>query len=241
MGEGIRVITLDDEPNHSELLKIYLEDYDSELDVESYTSPKLLIQMLKERKYDCIVTDNILPGITGLELARQIRKVSSIPIILYTEKGSQEIAVEAFSAGINDYMRKELDPRHFEVLAKRIRRIVETHRNIPSDKLPRLPDFPKVELEDSILYIREENGQRTSWGEEYDPDGMVAKQMEVELRAIRYVRNELANFVTELTENLTNLDIPFEEIPDIIYEGYLELLKWFKKLDDSNNMRRRTS
>lgn len=239
MGEGIRVITLDDEPDQSELLKIYLEDYDSQIDVESYTSPVRLLQMLKERKYDCIVADHILPGTTGLELAQQIRKVSSVPIILYTGRGSQEIAAKAFSAGIDDYMRKEPDPRHFEVLAKRIRRIVEKHRNNPSDTLPRLPDYPKVETQDSKLYILEEDGQRMLWGDEYDPDGKVAQQMELELKAIRYVRNELADFVTGLTENLFNVDIPLEGIPDIIYEGYLDLLKWFKRLDDSNNMRRK--
>ena len=240
MGEGIRVITLDDEPDQSELLKIYLEDYDSEINVDSYTSPELLIQMLREKRYDCIVTDHILSGTTGLELAQQIRKVSSVPIILYTGKGSQEIAAMAFSAGIADYMRKEPDPRHFEVLAKRIRRIVENHRSNPGDTLPRLPDYPQVETQDFRLYILEEDGRRMPWGDEYDPDGRVAREMELELKSIRYVRNELVDFISGLTENLVNLDIPREGIPDIIYEGYLDLLKWFKRLDDSKNMRRKS-
>jgi len=240
MGEGIKVITLDDEPDQSELLKIYLEDYDSEINVDSYSSPELLFQMLREKRYDCIVADHILPGITGLELAEQIRRVSSVPIILYTGKGSQEIAAKAFSAGIDDYMRKEPDPRHFEVLAKRIRRVVEKHRNNPDDALPRLPDYPKVETQETRLYILEEDGRRMQWGEEYDPDGSVARGMELELKAIRYVRNELVDFISGLTENLVNLDIPLEGISDIIYEGYLDLLKCFKRLDDSHNMRRKS-
>jgi len=240
MGEGIKVITIDDEPDQSELLKIYLEGYDSEINVDSYTSPELLIQMLRENRYDCIVADHILPGITGFELAEQIRRVSSVPIIIYTGKGSQEIAAKAFSAGIDDYMRKEPDPRHFEVLAKRIRRLVEKHRNNPDDTLPRLPDYPKVETQETRLYILEEDGRRMQWGEEYDPDGSVARRMELELKAIRYVRNELADFVSGLTENLVNLDIPLEGISDIIYEGYLDLLKWFKRLDDSHHMRRKS-
>ncbi len=42
-----------------------------------------------------------------IELAEQVRSESNIPIILYTGKGSEEVAEKAFAVGVNDYFRKE--------------------------------------------------------------------------------------------------------------------------------------
>ena len=61
----------------------------------------------------------------GIEVARSIRETSDIPIILYTGHGSEDVAVEAFAVGIDDYVRKEAHPLHYEVLANRIRGLVE--------------------------------------------------------------------------------------------------------------------
>jgi PAS domain S-box-containing protein len=65
----------------------------------------------------------------GVELAKQIRESSDIPIIMYTGKGSEEVASRAFSVGVDDYIRKEMDPSHYEVLARRIRAAVGAHRS----------------------------------------------------------------------------------------------------------------
>jgi len=53
-------------------------------------------------------------------LTKQIRPISNIPIILYTGRGSEDVAT-----GVDDYVKKEVDPTHYHVLAKSIRTSVE--------------------------------------------------------------------------------------------------------------------
>jgi PAS domain S-box-containing protein len=66
--------------------------------------------------------------INGIELAKKIKEMTDIPIIIFTGHGSEEIASEAFAAGIDDYMRKEFGESQFHVLAKRIRTNVERYK-----------------------------------------------------------------------------------------------------------------
>jgi len=69
-----------------------------------------------------------MPTMNGIELSKKIREKYSIPIILYTGQGSEEVAEAAFTVGVDDYLRKEMDPSHYQVLAKRIRHVVEKKR-----------------------------------------------------------------------------------------------------------------
>jgi PAS domain S-box-containing protein len=69
-----------------------------------------------------------MPELNGIEFAAMIRKEFDVPIIIYTGQGSEEVAEAAFSVGIDDYLRKEMDPSHYQVLAKRIRSVVEKKR-----------------------------------------------------------------------------------------------------------------
>ena len=78
--------------------------------------------------YDCIVSDFQMPIMNGIELASQVRERSEIPFILYTGKGSEEVAIEAFRAGVDDYIRKEAVPSHYQILLKRIRTAVDKFR-----------------------------------------------------------------------------------------------------------------
>jgi hypothetical protein len=61
----------------------------------------------------------------------------------------------------------------------------------------------------------------------------VAKAIELELRAIDYVRDMLAEAVSDLTEELYLSDLPPENVSDVVYEGYRSLLPWFRDLDGS--------
>ena len=67
-------------------------------------------------------------SMNGIELAQKVREKSDIPFILYTGQGSEDVAELAFSAGVDDYLRKETEPTHYQVLAKRIKHTVEKHR-----------------------------------------------------------------------------------------------------------------
>jgi len=126
--EITRVLHIDDEPDYLELTKLYMEDVDPSLIFESATSPDEAMGFLKERGYDCVVCDYKMPGENGLEFFDEVRNFSAIPFILYTARGSEEVAEGAFVKGVTDYVRKEESPSHFQLLARRIRNAVEKHR-----------------------------------------------------------------------------------------------------------------
>lgn len=84
---------------------------------------------LAETEFDCIVSDYDMPDQNGLEFLETIRTdYPDIPFILYTAKGSEQVASDAISAGVTDYMQKESGTDQYTVLANRIKNSVEQYR-----------------------------------------------------------------------------------------------------------------
>lgn len=124
----IRILHVDDDVNQSEFLQYFLPEMDKAFRIDYVSDPCQVMEKIKSERYDCVVTDYQMPEINGIELAEKIRESFDLPIIIYTGQGSEEIAEAAFSVGIDDYLRKEMDPSHYQVLAKRIRNVVEKKR-----------------------------------------------------------------------------------------------------------------
>ena len=145
----LRILHVDDEENQLELTKLFLEQIDEGLKVRSVLSPEEALRLQGEDSFDCIISDYKMLSMNGIELAQKLREKSNIPFILYTGQGSEEVAEKAFNAGIDDYLRKEGEPTHFQVLAKRIRHTVEKHR---TDEL-----YKKVieESRDAIVILKD--------------------------------------------------------------------------------------
>jgi len=75
-------------------------------------SPEEALEVLKEESFDCIVSDYSMPGMNGVEFANEAIRRKKIPFIIYTGKGSDEVAEEAFATGVDDYLRKEMGTTH---------------------------------------------------------------------------------------------------------------------------------
>jgi len=127
IGRRIHVLHIDDDASHLDVLKIFLKNIDPSIEVMSTSSPSEVLSRLDE-PFDCIVSDYRMPEMTGIELAERVRQTSSIPFILYTGHGSEEVAERAFTVGIDDYIRKEMDPSHYMLVANRIKMAVERSR-----------------------------------------------------------------------------------------------------------------
>jgi len=124
----IRVLHVDDEDDQLQFTKQFLESLDHCLKVESTSKPEEVIDRLKSGRFDCVVSDYQMPIINGIELAGRIKSVKDIPLIIYTGRGSDEVARKAFEAKADDYVQKEIEPAHYLVLARRIRHAVERSR-----------------------------------------------------------------------------------------------------------------
>mgnify|MGYP000631001913 CR=1 FL=1 len=125
----IRVLHVDDEPDFAELAATFLEREDERFEVETATSASDGLDQLKQSTFDCIVSDHDMPGQTGIEFLEAVRETyPELPFILYTGKGSEEVASDAISAGVTDYLQKESGTGQYTVLANRILNAVDNYR-----------------------------------------------------------------------------------------------------------------
>jgi two-component system phosphate regulon response regulator PhoB len=85
------------------------------------------LDRLRSEEIDCVLLDLMLPGMSGLEICKAIRKVEStnnsiLPIIMLTAKGEEEDVVAGLECGADDYITKPFSPK---VLIARIKAVVK--------------------------------------------------------------------------------------------------------------------
>lgn len=92
------------------------------------------LDAVRARSWDAILLDYILPEMNGLEVLRQIRAINArVPILFMTGHGSLNTAMEALSAGADDYITKPFDP---ELIRLRILRLTGDLESGKSKKPP---------------------------------------------------------------------------------------------------------
>jgi len=128
-GDGIRVLHVDDDPNLAAVVATFLEREDDRLTVRTLTDTDEGLDFLAEHDVDCIVSDYDMPGRNGVEFLDAVREeYPDLPFILYTGKGSEEVASDAISAGVTDYLQKGPGAEQYELLANRIVSAVAEYR-----------------------------------------------------------------------------------------------------------------
>ncbi|WP_229124798.1 PAS domain S-box protein [Halapricum desulfuricans] len=127
--EPIRVLHVDSDDDLLEVVAAHLEFEAPALDVEGVTDPETALDRIDDGSIDCVVSDYRPTGIDGLDLLERVRERDpGMPFVLYTSHGSEEIASEAISAGVTEYMQKETGTDQYAVLANTIANAVEHAR-----------------------------------------------------------------------------------------------------------------
>lgn len=128
--ETIHVLHVDDDASFTDLTATFLEREDSDFRVTSVTDVAGALDHLETGTVDCIVSDYQMPGTDGIEFLERVREDDpDLPFILFTGKGSEEVAEKAISAGVTDYLQKERGSDQYTVLANRIENSVERTRS----------------------------------------------------------------------------------------------------------------
>jgi two-component system response regulator PilR (NtrC family) len=114
-----RVLVVEDEKSMRDLLSLMLRKEGYAVEV-AQSGTQAASRIAKDPLYDLVITDVSMPGMTGLELLRHVRKTSpESAVILMTAYGSKETAIEALNEGAAYYVEKPFDLDEMKVVARR--------------------------------------------------------------------------------------------------------------------------
>ena len=111
-----RILIIDDEPQITRVLRASLTAQG--FDVRTANDPEEGLLVFKDWSPDLVITDLMMPGMSGVELCRALRTTSSVPIIVLSVRDHERTKVEALDAGADDYVTK---PFSIQELLARVR------------------------------------------------------------------------------------------------------------------------
>ena len=124
-----KVLVVDDDINVLSLLKEYLEN--TGFKVFAANNGDQAIEIFKTEKLDILILDVMLPNKDGLEITKEKRKNSNIPILMLTARVEEFDKILGFELGIDDYVTKPFSPKELVVRIKAILR--RTQKSTPQN------------------------------------------------------------------------------------------------------------
>ena len=118
-----RVLVVDDEAQITRVLRTALSAQG--YDVRAANDPEEALRLFEEWSPDLIVTDLMMPGMSGVELCREIRAIASTPIIVLSVREQEGAKVAALDAGADDYVTKPFSPRELQARVRALLRRME--------------------------------------------------------------------------------------------------------------------
>jgi len=119
MSNKKQILLAEDNATLALLLKIRIEK-------EGYTpiiaeNGKRAIELIESEKPDLILTDIMMPFVSGLEVISHVRNnlKSNVPVVVFSSAGQEEMVLKAFNLGANDFISKPFSPNEFMVRLRR--------------------------------------------------------------------------------------------------------------------------
>lgn len=147
MSSKTKVLIIDDDVNICELIRLYMEKDGYE--TKAVYNGLKGIETFKEYAPSIVILDVMLPGADGWQVCREIRKVSTIPIIMLTAKGETFDKVLGLELGADDYMVKPFEPKELVARVKAVLRRYE-HRDVDVHEVV----YPNLVINKSNYLVR---------------------------------------------------------------------------------------
>lgn len=219
---SIRILLVEDDEHINNTVKTFLSESGYKVDAcmngdEAHTK-------LYDRTYQLVILDIMLPGISGHELLREIRKLNNTPVLMMTALSDDNNQIRAFDAQADDYVVK---PFKIQLLMKRVeallRRSGALSKEVCFGKLTLLPEdfkavYDNTELpltlkEFEILMLLAQNSGRTLsheiilsriWGYDFDGDGSTVHT---------HIKNLRAKLPENIIKTVRGVGYRMEELP----------------------------
>ena len=140
MSPMAKVLLIDDDKKHADLLKNYLKTFGIALECAGDADEGM--RKLSRTDPDLLLLDIMLPGRDGFDICREVRKTSEIPIIMLTARGDIVDRVSGLEIGADDYVGKPFEPRE---LVARIQTILR--RTSSADNRDPILLFDGIEID----------------------------------------------------------------------------------------------
>ncbi len=137
------LLMIEDDVELAEILCNFLKRYN--ITVTNYDDPYLGISALSLTKYDLLILDLSLPGMDGLEICKEVRTKSDIPIIISSARSDLEDKIVGLELGADDYLPKPYEPKE---LYARIMSVLRRYKKCNS---------PHEETPNTLLVLKEES------------------------------------------------------------------------------------
>jgi DNA-binding response OmpR family regulator len=144
----MKILIVEDEPKVASFIKKGLEEnhYDAEIAYDGLSAEKLALHS----KYNLFILDIIIPGISGLDLCKKLKKLNSnVPVLMLTALGTTDDKIMGFDAGADDYLVK---PFEFRELLARIKVLLKkADQSYPTAERLVIGDL-ELDLEKKVAY-----------------------------------------------------------------------------------------
>lgn len=154
---NLNILVVEDEEAIREMLIMALGQND--LNVTAVASAELALQTLADKTMDLLVLDWMLPGISGVELARRLKNdphYKQLPIILLTARGEEADKIRGLEIGADDYMTKPFSPKELVARIKAVMRRsgkLNESGQISVDSIVLDPEQHRLSIEGKTLEI----------------------------------------------------------------------------------------
>ena len=147
----VNILIVDDEKKICEFIKAFLdnEGYYTEVAYDGDSA----IDKLNSKKYDLLILDRMLPGISGEEICKYIRDKSDVPIIMLTAKIEDEDKIDGFKLGCDDYICK---PFNINELILRVKAILKRVSNFGDKEIISYGDELEINTSTHEIKVRGE-------------------------------------------------------------------------------------
>ena len=129
--EQLKILVVDDETRIRKLVKDFLRKKNYDV-IEAADGEEALDIFYSDKSLSLIICDIMMPKINGLEVVKEIRQVSDIPIIMLTAKGDESDELLGFDLGIDEYISKPFSPK---ILVARVEAILRRSNAAASEEV----------------------------------------------------------------------------------------------------------
>jgi two-component system, OmpR family, response regulator len=116
---AVKVLVVDDEKKIVDIVKAYLEKENFQV-IEAYSGDRI-IKIVETEYPDLVILDLMLPGLSGLDVCRELRKTSNVPVIMLTARDEVADKIVGLELGADDYITKPFNPNE---LVSRVRSVL---------------------------------------------------------------------------------------------------------------------